>query len=1000
MTTRDAPTLNKRPRRRTRRWLLIGSLLSLTALASAGWVYRETVKSWVGLRKEPAPSWSLIQSAIRAQQWPKVEPMLERWIEDHPEDGRARLLLANLLSGRGEVDRALQIVGAIADTDPVWPAARMFEAEAALRRFDAPRLEAICREVIAKAPDAPEPRTRLIYLFSLQQRPAEAREQLWQLYRISGDPRILVDLCLEATKNEVDVRGISPEIEQFLNRTPSDPFVRRAWGLSLLWAGRPAEAFPHLDAAARALSDDPLGRFALAEARLQLGERVSIPEDLGPEPTDSPPDAARWWLFRARLEEANQSQSDSLASLRRAAELDPNSYEIRFRLADALARAGDLDASAQREQAEALRQRADDLRKTFHGLRTQGFRAEIPLLLDLARKCLAAGFVRESRAWLNEALQLDSTSQQARERLESIQGLPETLPIALSRPRLRTGPAMESTAGPGPRANDRRPKIRFEDVAEASGLRYTYDHGARTDLYLADTMGGGVALIDYDQDGLLDVYFINGCVVPFDEANPPRPNRLFRNLGQLKFEDVTDRAGVHGQGYGMGAAVADYDDDGDDDLFVTGLDRTILYRNNGDGTFTDVTSEAGVFSALWTTAAGFADLDRDGDLDLYVATYVSGGADVKACKDHAGYPIHCSPGQYAAQPDLLFRNNGDGTFTDVSELSGIAGAPNGRGLGLALADLDADGLLDIYVANDASADFHFRNLGALRFEEIGAESGLAYDGAGHPTASMGVVADDLDGDGQIDLFHTNFLNEANTLATNLGSGQFMDATLAAGLAAPSLSKTGFGAAALDADLDGRLDLFVANGHVDDQPWVNSPMAQTPQFFRASTAGRFKLLDATAFAYLSRPVVGRGLAMGDLDNDGRVDLLVVHRGRPVSLLRNISDPARWISFLPRSEGNKGTPIGTQVTIEAGGRRQTRWLTSGTGYLSSHEQRIHFGLGTSPVVDRAEIRWPDGTSQVLGPLAANHFYRVWPGASLSEVQDENLNCCSEIDAIRQQ
>ncbi|MEW4571524.1 VCBS repeat-containing protein, partial [Tautonia sp. JC769] len=273
---------------------------------------------------------------------------------------------------------------------------------------------------------------------------------------------------------------------------------------------------------------------------------------------------------------------------------------------------------------------------------------------------------------------------------------------------------------------------------------------------------------------------------------------------------------------------------------VTGFGSTALYRNNGDGTFTDITESAGVWSDRWSTAAGFADLDRDGDLDLFVVTYVE--ADPKTapeCRDSVGRPIHCPPGRFPAQFDLLYRNDGDGTFTDVSAEAGIE-VPDGRGLGLAIADFDGDGLLDLFVANDAVPDFLFRNLGGLRFEEVGVASGAAFDGAGRATASMGVVADDLDGDGLIDLFHTNFRNEPNTFLRNLGGGLFVDATTGSGLDGPSLPVTGFGTVALDFDNDGTLDLFVSNGHVDDQPWIDQPMAQPPLAFLGRPGGRYVL----------------------------------------------------------------------------------------------------------------------------------------------------------------
>jgi hypothetical protein len=491
-------------------------------------------------------------------------------------------------------------------------------------------------------------------------------------------------------------------------------------------------------------------------------------------------------------------------------------------------------------------------------------------------------------------------------------------------------------------------------------------------------MGGGVGLIDFDADGWLDVYLVNGCSLSFDTRNPPAPNLLYRNQRDGTFRDVTRSAAVGGRGYGMGCAVGDYDNDGHDDLFVTGLKGTILYRNRGDGTFADVTSSAGVFSDRWTTAAGFGDLDGDGDLDLVVITYVEVSLDDdRACRDHAGRPIHCSPGYYQAQPDLLYRNNGDGTFTEVSQSSGFV-AENGRGLGLAIADFDDDGQLDIFVANDASPNFLFRNRGGLRFEENGAEAGVAVNGSGIATASMGVVADDLDGDGRIDLFITNLVNESNTFFRNQGGMLFVDATLGAGLDAPSRPKTGFGDSAVDIDNDGYLDLFVANGHVDHRPWANSPMNQTALFFWGRPRGRFEVATASdASSYFARNVVGRGVAAGDLDNDGRVDLVVIHRDAPAALLWNRAKAGHWLGIGLRGTRSGRTPVGAKVTCRVRDRSLVRWLTSGTGYLSAHDPRLWFGLGDTGKVDRLEVKWPSGRVQSWTGLAADRIVMIEEG-----------------------
>jgi hypothetical protein len=448
----------------------------------------------------------------------------------------------------------------------------------------------------------------------------------------------------------------------------------------------------------------------------------------------------------------------------------------------------------------------------------------------------------------------------------------------------------------------------------------------------------------------------------------------------------------------MGCAVGDFDNDGYDDLFVTGLNQTVLYHNRGDGTFADVTAQAGVSSSRWSTAAGFGDLDGDGDLDLVVVTYLEADPDVvPECRDKSGKLIHCNPDRFPALFDQLFRNNGDGTFTDVSRQSGIE-APEGRGLGLAIADLDGDGRLDIFVANDTTANFLFQNLGGLRFREVGLNAGAAYNGAGEPTGSMGVVAEDLNSDGRIDLFHTNFINQGSTLRWNLGRGLFTDGTLAANLSAPSRSQTGFGTVALDVDNDGTLDLFVANGHTDDQPWLNTPMAQKAQLFLGREHGRFELASPDVSPYFSRPVVGRGVAAGDLDNDGRVDLVVVHRDLPAAVLGNRTHGGHWLGLRLRGTRSGRTPIGARVVCQAGGRSQVRWLTSGTSYLSGSDPKLSFGLGSAPKVEQLEVRWPSGTVQAWSDVAADRILDLREGDDQPRVRSTITPATETIAPIR--
>jgi hypothetical protein len=505
--------------------------------------------------------------------------------------------------------------------------------------------------------------------------------------------------------------------------------------------------------------------------------------------------------------------------------------------------------------------------------------------------------------------------------------------------------------------------IALVDVSRSAGLTTSHFNAADGRFRLVETMGSGVGLLDFDGDGWLDVFVAQGSRMPRDPADHTIAAELYRNNRDGTFTGCAREAGVAFEGYGQGVAVGDYDSDGHADLYVSGLGHGALYHNEGNGTFEDVGQTAGVAHPGWGTGCAFADLDGDGDLDLYVVHYLADTVDAAgnptvSCNALAGAIGYCPPSAFSPEPDSLFRNNGDGTFSDVSAASGIARSA-GNGLGLAIADFDDDGRLDIFVANDRTPNHLFHNLGGLIFEEVALAWGVALNELGLLRAGMGVAAGDYDGDGRIDLVVTNFYEEGSTLYRNVAPGRFAVETARAGLLVPSRSRLGFGALMIDVDNDGYLDLFVANGHINDVRTIGMPYGMEPQIFRNLGNGRFRDVSSEAGVYFREALLGRGAAVGDLDNDGDADIVVTHLGRCPAVLRNETMPrgrALRLSLVGRAPGR--TPIGAKVMVRAGSRTYNRVVAGGTSYLSASDTQILVGLGQATRADRVEVRWPSG------------------------------------------
>ena len=530
-----------------------------------------------------------------------------------------------------------------------------------------------------------------------------------------------------------------------------------------------------------------------------------------------------------------------------------------------------------------------------------------------------------------------------------------------------------------------RPAIQFEEIAQKAGVNIVVENCPTPQKHQPETMPAGVALFDYDGDGLLDIYVVNGAEMPsLVKSGPKYFNRLFHNNGDGTFTDVTDRAGVSGAGYGMGVAVGDYDNDGRPDLFVANVNGNQLFRNNGDGTFTDVTEKAGLSGALykgrkmWSIAAGWFDYNNDGLLDLFVANYCLWDPRFEPECIGLNGRGYCHPGRFAPLPNTLYRNNGDGTFTDVSQETGISSVL-GKGMGVSFADYNGDGFLDVFVANDNSPNLLFRNLGGKKFVEVGFEAGVAYNDEGAALAGMGADFRDLNNDGLPDIWHTAIENETFPLYMNDGKGLFRNASQTSRIANETRLMSGWSNGIVDLDNDGWKDLVVARSNVMDNIEEVSKhfrYAEPNAVFRNLGNGQFEDVSATAGADFLRPAPHRGLAYGDLDNDGRMDLVVTVLGAPVKVFRNITQTRNhWILLKLVGTASNHMGIGAQIqVITEDGRRLYNEATTSTGYAASSDPRVHFGLGPSRVIKELEIRWPSGTRQLLHDVAADRILEV--------------------------
>ncbi len=816
----------------------------------------------------------------------------------------------------------------------------------------------------------------------------------------------------------VPLAQLTAELDRAASKAPSDLRVRLGKARAALLAGRTLESKVWLDQCMNKQNNDPaVLRTLLDWARVAGDPRAAI--DAISRLRDRAGDfdkplirSTRAWL-RQVLGESDAERS----ALRALLEIEPNNAQSLDRLAA-------LEAKTAPAQAVKLRERKAEVDRALDSyaqkITIAGNYNSITSYIDMARTAESAGLLIDAFGWASIALSVDRDHAEARriadrtrsalaldpadltdswERLRdefgSIAagsrliggGTAETAPRARSRSERETSPATANIHDQKDRAlllggesNAFVGGVAFEDRAAKSGLKFTYDNGESSVKHMPEMNGGGVALLDYDGDGRLDVYLTQGGVFPPDRKKSHHGDRLYRSKGDGTFEDVTKQSHLDDfpEGYAQGVAVGDYDGDGDPDLFVARWGSYALYRNEGNGTFADITHEAGLGGFRdWPTSAAWADLDRDGDLDLYVCHYLKWDpAHPLVCPRDDGKPVHCGPRNMESLPDHVFKNE-NGRFIDMTVSSGIVDQ-DGRGLGVIATDFDRDGLIDVFVSNDGTANFLFHNMGNWKFEEVGHSAGVAANALGGYQAGMGIARGDLDGDGELDLIVTNFYGESTSFFQGIGSGLFTDRTGAIGLRAHTRGLLGFGVKLCDVNNDGIADLITANGHVNEL--IGIPYQMPVQLLIGTGGGRS--IDATNLAgpALSTPRLGRALAAGDLDDDGRIDAVVVFLNTPVSYLHNITkNENRFVSIKLEGTKSNRDAIGARVTLYAGKIVRLAERYGGAGFHAAEDLRLHFGVGQEKLVDRVEIAWPSGLVETIGPLEVDAFYHVREGES---------------------
>lgn len=975
----DAPSANSH----SRRWLAI--VLVVAAALLVAWFLQFSRPSTDELLAEAQAAFDEGRFAVAAE-------MAGQVLARDPQHTAALLLAGETAAKREEFQAAVDFFGRISDAggDDALTANRKMGSILFHQLHRLSDAERALRAALEHAPEDPLANEELAALLVISGRSRDAVPYLVQLARLERiGPHQLSQLNSDDRMAEDEV--VVPFLKQCRSAAPDDPLPLLGLAHQAVKDEQWTEATALLRQALDIDPELPTAHVLLGRALLDSGaiDQLSDWEQALPQAGGESPDV---WSLRGAWALQSDLPQRAIRCFWEALRRDPDQPQALRAFPELLVAEGFA------EQARPVQQRAN-LQDRLDTLLTAVAEGNVDpnLLKQVVDALQAQGRILEAHGWLGLVLQQNPQLPWAQQRQQQLQrrvAAAKTKTLSRYNPVRRldfSGDPSEwaavnrsgSRSAAGNPQSDLPTTIAFANVADSVNLHFKYFNGAPRDAQthrMYEFTGGGVAVIDYDADGWPDLYLSQGAHGPPDPRQDAQyQDRLFRNVAGRRFEDVTVPAGLGDTSYSQGVTVGDFDNDGLPDLYLANIGRNRLYRNRGDGAFEDVSDQLTPPGESWTTSCLLADLNGDALPDLYDVNYLQ-GRDVftRTCRTPEGKTSSCLPVSFDAAPDRLFLNQGDGGFEDVTTAAGIT-APKGNGLGIVALDMHGDGLLSLFIANDQVPNHLYANQTADRtappaFVENAMLAGVAVDQAGREQACMGVACGDADGNGQLDLFVTNFANEHNTLYFQHSGQLFLDSTQSAGLVAPSMEFLGFGTQFFDADLDGWLDAIVTNGHIDDSGGVGTMFEMRPQFFLNRTRGKFVELHADQVGeFFSQPRLGRGLALLDWNRDGLPDAAISHLDDDPALLENrTSEPGAFLSLSLRGAASSRDAIGAQLTVALGDRTLVAQLTAGDGYMASNQRQILFGLGDHTAAEQLTIRWPSGTEQVFENVAANQHY----------------------------